>query len=276
MSAAGNAQAARGYVERLGFELVVQDAEKRPLARYFPKGASSATRNIHLLERALGACSGALLAARVGNHLVLDVDVRHGGPQRLEQLLASFGPLPATWQARTPTGGQHYWFQGVSGEMRGILVTGVEVLRGNRCITLPPSSRAGGRYEWVQHPLRTPLAEPPRWLLDAIRVPSLPTRSVPENGTDPATRERRARAYLTKFDPAISGQCGHARTFLAAQVVVRGFEVEFDAALALLLEWNRNCDPPWSEREIRRKLREALRRGRMEFGALLNSERTAA
>ena len=159
--------------------------------------------------------------------------------------------------------------------MRGTLVTGVEVLRGNRCVTLPPSSRDSGRYEWIQHPLRTPLAAPPRWLLDAIRVPPPPARSGDVCVSDPATRERRARAYLAKFDPAISGQCGHARTFLAAQVVVRGFDVEFDAALALLLEWNRNCDTPWAEREIRRKLREALRRGRMEFGAMV-AERSAA
>jgi hypothetical protein len=206
----------------------------------------------------------------VGDHLVLDVDVRHGGPERLAKLLSHFGPLPPTWQVRTPTGGSHFWFRAVEFQTRS-LAQGVEVLRGNRLVTLPPSNRSSGVYRWVQHPFDTPLAEAPRWLRDSIRVPELPPAAV-HRREDGALREKRARAYLVHIGPAVAGNYGHARTFWAAQLFVRGFELEPERALAVLTDWNAGCAPPWSERELQRKLREAAQRGRMPWGAMLRGE----
>jgi len=262
-------RAARGYIERLGLRLVVADGEKVPLVHHgFPNGASSATTDLARIDRALASRRDPTLAARVGRHVVLDVDPRHGGHESLAKHLAYFGALPPTWQARTPSGGSHFWFRGVDFETKN-LAKGVEVLRGNRLVTLPPSQRASGVYRWEQHPLDVPLAEAPRWLLDAVRAPELPQR-VPHRADDASQREKRARAYLAKVDPAVSGQHGHARTFFAAQLVVRGFDLEPDVALGLLHEWNRDCVPPWSERDLRHKVKEAVRRGRMPWGAMLN------
>lgn len=269
-------KAARGYVTRLGFDLVVAGADKVPLARFFPRGASSATHDLHQIERALRWDAEATLACRIGQHLVLDVDVRHDGPASLARLLDHFGELPPTWTQQTPTGGLHVWFKAPGFRPKGQLAKGVEVLTGNRLVTLSPSARAGGRYCWLQHPLRVPHAEAPRWLLDAVREPEPPKRMPRDGVQDEGTRERRARAYLQLFDPAVSGQQGHARTFLAAQIVTRGFDLEGDCAFAVLNEWNQRCDPPWSDRELRRKLQSAAQRGRMPVGALLDGERRAA
>lgn len=71
----------------------------------------------------------------------------------------------------------------------------------------------------------------------------------------------RVRRYLSKVPPAISGCGGHAHTFLLAQRLVRGFELDDDQALTLLREWNTTCQPPWSERELAHKVREARERG---------------
>lgn len=266
--------AARAYIERLGFSLVVQSPEKVPLASFFPHGATSATRSIGVVAKALRSCPGALLAARVGDHLVLDIDTRHDGHASLEKLLASFGELPETWTAETPTGGLHIWFRPTGFRTRGTLATGIEALYGNRCVTLAPSERAGGRYRWVKHPLSTPLAECPRWIAEGLRLPDPPKRTS-QSDEDPAVREKRARAWIAKADGAITGASGHNRTMAVAVCIVRGFDIDPDVAFSVMQDWNGLCDPPWSDYDLKRKIREAYQHGRMEFGALLAKSREA-
>jgi len=67
-----------------------------------------------------------------------------------------------------------------------------------------------------------------------------------------------ARAYLDKLPPAISGAGGHAAAFAAACWTVRLGLSETDA-LALLREYNHRCLPPWTEKELAHKLRDARR-----------------
>ena len=54
---------------------------------------------------------------------------------------------------------------------------------------------------------------------------------------------RRARAYLTKVPPAISGQDGHDRTLAAACILTLGFDLSISDATPLILEYNERCDP---------------------------------
>ncbi|QIF00068.1 hypothetical protein [Roseimicrobium sp. ORNL1] len=78
----------------------------------------------------------------------------------------------------------------------------------------------------------------------------------------------RAIAYLAKMPPAISGQGGHVATFKAAVVLVKGFALSEAEALPILQGWNVLCDPPWTERELRQKLRSAARSSTMREGCL--------
>ena len=59
----------------------------------------------------------------------------------------------------------------------------------------------------------------------------------------------------------MSGQNGHDDTFLAAQHLVRGFELPESNALTLLQEWNVACQPPWSEAELMHKIEQAATEG---------------
>jgi hypothetical protein len=68
----------------------------------------------------------------------------------------------------------------------------------------------------------------------------------------------RARKYLAKIEPAISGQHGHDATFKVACVLVWGFGLSPEDAFPFFAEYNARCIPPWSERDLRRKLIEAL------------------
>lgn len=74
------------------------------------------------------------------------------------------------------------------------------------------------------------------------------------------TIKDRARAYIAKMPPAISGSGGDAATFKVACVLVKGFGFDEDHATLLFTEWNEaNALPPWTEGELRQKLRSAAR-----------------
>jgi len=83
----------------------------------------------------------------------------------------------------------------------------------------------------------------------------------------------RARRYVEKMEPAISGSGGHRQAFLVASVVRRGFQLDDEQAISILREWNERCEPPWSEKELAHKLRSALKHGRMDLGLLLERGR---
>jgi hypothetical protein len=85
----------------------------------------------------------------------------------------------------------------------------------------------------------------------------------------------RARAYLAAMPPAIAGQNGHDRTFVAACALVNGFALEPEIARALLGEYNSRCLPPWSERELAHKIASAVHAAhRKPRGHLLGSADT--
>jgi hypothetical protein len=96
------------------------------------------------------------------------------------------------------------------------------------------------------------------------RIVTMPRRPGPAIGPS-----ERARAFLKRVDPAVSGQRGDLQTFLVCCRVVRGFDLSDDEALRVLSEWNARCEPPWSEHELRQKVINARRYGREPLGGLL-------
>lgn len=69
----------------------------------------------------------------------------------------------------------------------------------------------------------------------------------------------RARAYLAKVEPAISGQHGHTRTLEAALKVADVCGLGEADTLEALREYGARCVPPWSEKELAHKAREAVK-----------------
>jgi hypothetical protein len=67
----------------------------------------------------------------------------------------------------------------------------------------------------------------------------------------------RARRYVEKLDAAVSGSGGHSATYQVAVVLVQGFALSDGEAWTILCEYNQRCAPPWSEHELRHKLKEA-------------------
>lgn len=86
------------------------------------------------------------------------------------------------------------------------------------------------------------------------------------------TAYQRAALWLSKVPPAISGSGGHNATFTAAVGLVHGFGLSEGDAYTLLSEWNRMCYPPWSDRDLRYKIKSAASTSHDKpAGHLLNS-----
>jgi hypothetical protein len=67
---------------------------------------------------------------------------------------------------------------------------------------------------------------------------------------------QRARSYLSKVPGAIAGQGGSNQTFKAACILAR-FGLSDDDSMLLFREWNEKCVPPWDEKDLQKKLRDA-------------------
>lgn len=97
-----------------------------------------------------------------------------------------------------------------------------------------------------------------------------PTCTIPE-----AVRIGHAERYLAKVPGAVSGEFGGTRTFVIAQRIVRGFLLDEEIALAVMMNWNASCVPPWSQADLLRKIREAATKGRLPWGCMYD-EKTLA
>lgn len=81
-----------------------------------------------------------------------------------------------------------------------------------------------------------------------------------------------ARAYIGKMPPSIQGSGGSDAAFNVAQVLMRGFSLSEEEALSIMAIWNAGCSPPWSESELRHKLRSAAKSSQKLEGYLLNDK----
>jgi len=96
----------------------------------------------------------------------------------------------------------------------------------------------------------------------AAEAPEEPKRSPKQAKPTTGNRPRksvidRARAYISKIPPAVSGESGHDRAFHVACVLVIDFSLSIEDATPLFAEWSDTCSPPWSDREILHKLQSA-------------------
>ena len=257
---------------------------KQPDRSLTPHAVKNATNDRALIERwfatrpdlnvgiAIGI--GALEAVRV-----LDSAPRNGGDATLAALVAEHGELPPTTTIASGRGdgGRHRYLMFPPGEYRGKLGPGLDLIGPGRYVVGPSSVHpdTGGRYEVVSaHDVG--IADAPPWLVALARRPA--TADAPARARQPISTPtvERARRYLAQVDPAISGQHGHDATFIVASKLVRGFGLDAETAYAQLVnEWNDRCQPPWSERQLRRKVAEAERASRMTLGFLRDAERRA-
>jgi hypothetical protein len=169
------------------------------------------------------------------------------------------------WRVKTPRGGMHLGYrkrQGVAVH-NAVKIKGLEIdiRTDNGLEMLPFSVTEHGTYEFLG-PGLVSVAELPvakiGWTRERTRKR---TAQCLANVCEDVTVAR-ARAYLATIEGAVSGRRGHDRTFRAACVLVQKFGLSFEQAWPLFKEWNEQCEPPWSDAELRHKLEDALKNRR--------------
>lgn len=251
--------AALAYAARGWPVIPIELDSKAPMAKLVPNGVAHATTDPEVITYWWTRRRSANIGIACSKFLVTDIDPRNGGDAQLEALLEQHGPLPTTPTARTGGGGTHYLFARPPVGLAGKLAPGIDLVSGARryILAAPSIVSSGKQYQWITPPT-VPLAEAPAWLLEMGRraVPQ-PIRPLAAN-LDRRSLLVRAHHYAEKIDPAVSGEHGHDTTFRAACALVRKFgELSDDELMAALSDWNARCSPPWSERELLRKISQA-------------------
>jgi hypothetical protein len=216
------------------------------------------------------ACAAGVLCGLPSRLFVVDVDNADAG----HPIHARMEP---TLVVGTPRGGYHYYFT-IPDDVDD--VEAEEVLRNTQkaeaCLGYPDvdtrgcggyvvgpgSATNGGRYEILVDVDPAPI---PSWIVDAMRAykrrkaaaVSAPQLRAPTAFVDSGAAYDRARRYVERMPPAISGSGGHVATMKVARACATGFGLGEGDVLALLREYNARCSPPWSEKELAHKAREA-------------------
>jgi hypothetical protein len=206
---------------------------KHPFGALVPRGLKEGSTDEATIRRwwthQPGANVGVLTGAPSGL-VVLDVDPRHGGDERLAELERQHGPLPRTIEAATGGGGRHLFFvhPGRRVPSRPI-APGLDV-KGDGGYVVAPPSETTGPYSWTVPADEVEPTPAPEWLLNLICEP-LPVvpNAVPAASDAPGVLpEGRRNDALYRLARSM-----HAEGLSEAQILD-----------GLLFENSMRCEPP--------------------------------
>lgn len=267
-------RAALDYAAR-GFRVLpLEPGGKNPLASLARHGSHQATDDPEVIRYWWSKVPRANVGLRLDHLLVIDLDARHDGESKWIDMTRGLR-VPTCPVQRTPTSGLHLVFRRPEFPCVGKLASGVDVLHGFKYIVAAPSVRAEGRYVWEVKLDAVEVPEAPAWLLELVRRPEPKPAPVADVALPAERRADRARKYIAGMGPAIEGSGGDLHTFRVAVVLTHGFALDDSLGWALFRQWNATCQPPWTERALRRKYEQGRDCGEMPRGALLEDRRAA-
>jgi RecA-family ATPase len=190
---------------------------------------------------------------------VIDVDNKNGknGSESLLKAELMFGELPDTYTVKTPTGGFHYYFYGLT-RNRVDMFPGVDV-RSWGGYVLAEKSCIDSRYYDPQS--KPQIAKLPEWLKLKIGEKSDAEKQGKEKvieSLDTAENIMRAIRFASKqAKPAIEGEGGDHTTFtVVARLADMG--ISKDTCLEILQDhYNPRCEPPWDDADLETKVKNA-------------------
>lgn len=238
----------------------------------------------------IGIATGA-----AGDLTVVDVDVKTtkdgtvvDGRISMLRLEQSHGDLPLGPRVRRGDG-VHLYFKHVPGLItKADVLPGVDI-RNDKGLVVGAGSfhRRGGRYFYAADTETLPVPAMPSWLAATLlaaqerggktnqSTPRTTRTCVPALAdgdvmipADASEAELRARRYVSRMPPSISGNGGHQALWYATCRAMHGFAPGLGDEVVyrvLVDEFNGRCEPPWSERELRHKIEDAKHIDRPEL-----------
>lgn len=167
---------------RRGWPVFPCSIQKKPMTRNGFKDATTDEQTIQQWWSKTPQSSIGIATGSVPGLLVLDVDFPDG-PDSLSNLEGKHGPLPATLEQRTGSGGRHLIFKNPVGvtikNSAGKIGPNLDIRCEGGYIIVPPSRgwnsktgcETGTQYKWVND---HSIAEAPGWLVDMLRFEEKP------------------------------------------------------------------------------------------------------
>jgi hypothetical protein len=190
------------------------------------------------------------LAMGAGSRLLLvDLDYRNGSVvEDRADLIRRYGPIPDTAEVISGSGGRHIYFRDPGCRVPKQIAKGIELKGQGGYSVAPPSIHPNGN-EYVFDGITgakalLSVANPPQWLLDAIR-----------NGRSPKKQHAGEKRWP-------QGERNTGLASLAGKLRYAGISPDSIEA-ALLRENQLHCDPPLSDAEVKKIARSV---GRYEPG----------
>jgi hypothetical protein len=244
----------------LGWSVIpMQPSGKRPLVawRKYQQCIAGEDEIAHWFHRWPDANLG-IVTGRISGIVVVDVDLRHGGPDSVAAAEVRHGALAPTVEAATGGGGRHLYYAHPGPMManRVAMLPGVDLRGDGGCVVAPPSVHPNGRrYAWVacRGPGDVALAPlPPHF--GGKRVASQAT------GHSPGHWRRLMREGIAE------GARNNTIASLSGHLLRR--DVDADVVRELMLAWNRShCRPPLADEEVVRVVESIARLHERETGA---------
>lgn len=168
-------RAAQVYAEKLRWPIFpLLPGAKSPDGRLAPNGVHNATTDLKQIHSWWKHSPSAGVGLACGQQFfALDVDPRNGGDDALAKLEDRYGKLPHTVTQLSGNNGQHYLYKLPRGlRLPPKLDLGLDLIGPSRYIVAAPSIHPDTKrvYAWDAgaHPLETPIADPPDWLIETI------------------------------------------------------------------------------------------------------------
>jgi hypothetical protein len=237
-------------------------------------GVTSATVNIDQIGKWWEQWPTANIGLACKHCLVIDLDNKDGknGSADLAKIAEKLGPLQPVVMTATGSGGWHLFFAKPNVEIVGRTnvawngnPTGIDIRVGNQYVIAPPSLHESGQlYAWhtplVPSDQLTPV--PQKWIDgflpkkgSGLIVPARHVRELPQEKII-----ARCRKYVSTMPKAISGDKGHPSTISVANAIFWGFGLDEASGWPILVDYNLECQPPWTEGELRHKMEDAIRK----------------
>ena len=236
------AAAARGYAARGWSVIPMQPQGKRPLVawREFQQRRAGPAEIDRWFRRWPDANVG-IVTGRISGLVVVDVDLRHGGPASVADAEAALGPLPPTVEVATGGGGRHLYYAHplVTVANRVAVRPGIDLRGDGGCVVAPPSVHPSGRrYTWVD-------GHGP----DELALAPLPLHFVARHGALQADGPPQRHWRRLVREGIGEGQRNNTIASLTGHLLRRS--VDADVVLELMLAWNRtHCRPPLPDDEV--------------------------
>lgn len=218
----------------MGFSVIPVATNKIPLTSWEPYQKRRPTEE-KIKEWFISNHNIAIITGELSNLTVIDIDPRNGGTN-------DFLKDIKTPYSKTGGGGYHYYFKYLKeSNCRTGIRPGVDIRSSGGYVLAPPSLHSSGdRYEWIVDPLDCEFAELPEFLAKEIIT------------NNQANGEFNSKFDLSLLEGVSEGSRNESATSVIGKLLAILPEKEWTTiAWNLLLGWNKNNNPPLSEKELK-------------------------